>query len=76
KVWRHGEEIYSRKVSDLIAPLLNKGTRPEKASLTFTDENEQLKVLYICNNLSGERNQITEELEINYLNFFAFIKLK
>lgn len=76
KVWRHDEEIYSRKVSDLIAPLINNGTQPEKVNLTFTDENEQLKVLYVCNNLSGEKNQFTEEIEINYLNFFAFIKLK
>ena len=76
KVYRHNVEIYSRKVADLIAPLLNQGTRPEKVGLTFTDENDALKVLYICNNLSGETNQFTEELEINYLNFFAFIKLK
>lgn len=76
KVFRHDEEIYSRKVADLIVPLLNKGIRPEKVNMTFTDENDALKILYVCNNLSGETNQFTEEMEINYLNFFAFIKLK
>lgn len=76
KVWSRDREIYSRKISDLIAPLINNGTQPEKTSLFFTDENEQLRVLYVCNNLSGEKNQFTEEIEINYLNFFAFIKLK
>lgn len=76
KVYRHDAEIYSRKVADLIAPLLNQGTRPEKVNMTFTDENDQLKILYVCNSLSGETNQFTEEMEINYLNFFAFIKLK
>ncbi len=76
KVWRRGEEIYSRKVSDLIAPRISEATQPEKASLTFTDENHQLKVFFVCNNLSGQKNPVTEEIEINYLNFFVFIKLK
>ena len=76
KVWSRDREVYSRKVSDLIAPLINGATQSQKVGLTFTDENDQLKVLYVCNNLSGEKNQVTGEIEINYLNFFAFIKLK
>lgn len=76
KVLVRGKEIYSQKVSDLITPLLNKETAPNQTSLSFPDENNQLKVLYVCNSISGQKNPFTEENEINYLNFFVFIKLK
>lgn len=76
KVMVREKEVYSRKVSDLIIPLLNKETAPEQASLAFTDENNLIKILYICNSVSGQKNPVTEEIEINYLDFFVFVKLK
>ncbi len=76
KVMIQGKEIYSQKVSNLVTPLLNKETSPEKTGLVFTDETDRIKVFYVCNNISGQKNPVTEEIEINYLNFFVFIKLK
>ena len=76
KVWNREREVYSRNVADLITTALDGATQPEKTSLTFTDETEDLTVFYVCKNVSGEKNLVTEELKINYLNFYAFIKFK
>lgn len=71
-----GAEIYSRKVYDLITPLINEDTASKQDGLTSLDEDKRLKVFYVFNNVSGQKNPISEEIEINYLDFYVFIKLK
>jgi hypothetical protein len=76
KVVFRDQEIYRKKVSDFVIPLFKKETVPGAKSITYLDENEQIKVFYIFNTVSGQKDSITDDINVNYLSFEVFIKLK
>lgn len=72
----HDREIYLKKVSALVIPFCKKGTPPGGEPVTYLDDTAKVKVFYQFNTFSGQRDAITDVININYLDFVAFIKLK
>ncbi|MCL6589330.1 MAG: DUF4153 domain-containing protein [Firmicutes bacterium] len=74
-----GKELYRQNTGKLAEKLLKSSEEgaplpPEKMRLL--DQNEQLQALYVFKQINGGRNSETNELTIDYLEFYLFIRLK
>lgn len=76
KIVVQDKKLYHKKVSSLVIPFFKKDTIPGGKAITYLDENEKIKVFYIFNTASGQKDPVTDNIEINYLSFEIFIKLK
>jgi len=76
KITAHDQEIYKKRVSDLVIPLFKKRISPGEEAVHCLDETAKVKVFYEFDTISGQTDPATDEMNINYMNFEAFIKLK
>lgn len=76
KIITNDQVIYQAKLSELITSRIQANPAAFEQELSLSDENDRVKIHYIFNSLSGDKDPITEAIEINYLNCFALIKMK
>lgn len=72
--------VYSKKLDEYARIIdkkyngITKDIKPE--GMTFTDENENVKVMYIFNYISGMRKKLSDEIEIKNMDFYVLVKFK
>jgi hypothetical protein len=82
KIKYEGKEIYIKDFNSFIQKLADKypgeakNNNPSTEEMTFTDENEKLKVKFIFNNISGSRDGSNESKSVKGLDFNILIKIK
>jgi hypothetical protein len=74
-----GKDLYRRNIGTIAAKLLRNSETgvplpPEK--MRVPDQNGQIQVLYIFKQIHGGQNSVTDELTVDYLEFYLFIKVK
>ena len=78
KIFKHGKLIYSRNVKDLAVELHKKykGRKQMKMNeMVVTDQNGKVKVLYVFKYINGYEDRGINEIDINDLGFYLFIKI-
>jgi hypothetical protein len=76
KITAHNQEIYKKKVSDLVIPLFKKGIPTGGKAVRYLDETAKVKVFYDFDTVSGQNDLATGQINVNFINFEVFIKLK
>jgi hypothetical protein len=82
KINYEGKEIYIKDFNSFIQRLADKYTgesknnNPTTEEMTFTDENEKLKVKFIFNSISGSRDGLSESNSTKGLDFNILVKIK
>lgn len=69
-----GEVIYEKNVADIARNIYNKNEGKEtlkKSEMLFTDENENIKVLYVFNHINGKKDE--NRVDIEFIEFKLFI---
>lgn len=78
KILKQGEVIYSRNVADLAVKLHkeNEGNNTLKMNeMILPDQNENVKVLYVFQHIHGSEDELTDEVNIDSIEFYIFVKL-
>lgn len=78
KIFKQGELIYSRNVADLAKELHKKYGERERIKMNemvFTEQDEKVKVLYVFKYIHGFEDKALDEISINHLEFYLFIKI-
>lgn len=88
KISYNGKNIYSKDLNTFLEDMIKKhGIQPEvyriseentlpADEMTFSDENENVKVKFVFLNVSGSKNQNTGTIEDKGLDFYILVKLK
>lgn len=82
KINYEGKEIYTKDFNAFIQKLADKypgeakNNNPTTEEMTFTDENEKLKVKFIFNSISGSRDSLNENASAKGLDFNILVKIK
>lgn len=88
KISYNGKNIYSKDLNTFLEDMIKKhGIQPEgyriseentlpADEMTFSEENENVKVKFVFLNISGNKNQNTGAIEDKGLDFYILVKLK
>jgi hypothetical protein len=74
-----GKEVYRKNVRDLALTLLRQykpETKPVRKKMTYTDQNQNIKIHYIFKQISGTEDMLTGEIKLDYTEFYLLIKVK
>jgi len=76
-VLEKGQNIYHADLSEIITQL--HGSLEDKKSMTagqmsYSDDSQNVKVLYVFKSINGWKDGLTSELEIQSMDFYLFIK--
>lgn len=82
KINNGGKEIYIKDFTSFIQNLteryagkLEKNELPAE-EMTFTDENEKLKVKFMLKNISGRKDSSSQNVSIDSIDFYVLVKIK
>ncbi|KYH35545.1 hypothetical protein CLTEP_04840 [Clostridium tepidiprofundi DSM 19306] len=78
KIYKQGKLIYSRNVKDLSKELRKKYREKNQMKMnemTIYDQTEEVNVLYVFKHIHGFEDKTTNEININDLDFYLFIKI-
>ncbi|AWI05118.1 DUF4153 domain-containing protein [Clostridium drakei] len=77
-----GNDIYTKNLSSFTKNLIDKYGMISKENtlssdeMTLTEENEKVKVKFIFLNISGNRNDSSNETNSKQINFYMLVKIK
>ncbi|MBA1336617.1 MAG: hypothetical protein HPY66_3052 [Firmicutes bacterium] len=78
QVVRQGQTVYRRSIEDIAIKIheKNKGKNSlNQAEMTFSEENESVRVLYIFKHISGSEGKAAGEINIDQPELYLFVKL-
>ncbi|MCB2296034.1 DUF4153 domain-containing protein [Clostridium algoriphilum] len=76
------KEVYRKSLNSFVKTLADKYTDSSKVDglpieeMTFVDENKKIKVKIVFINISGNRNQETQNVDINDIDLYLLVKVK
>ena len=77
KISSKAETVYEKNVADIAREIIDKNKGREELDVNemlYTDENENIKVLYVFNHINGREEN--ESVIVEYIDFKLFIKIK
>ncbi len=74
-----GQIIYRNELEKLAAEIHRKNrgnNNPKEGEMTFKDENQDIKIQFVFKNINGSENKHTDDVNVEGMGFYTFIKFK
>jgi hypothetical protein len=74
-----GKIIYRNELEKLVTQIHRKNrgnNNPKEEEMTFKDENQDIKIQIVFKNINGSESEHTDDVNVEGMGFYIFIKLK
>jgi hypothetical protein len=79
QIMEEGQRVYSANLSELISRLyqnLDDNKPMNTGQMSYKDQTQNVKVLYVFKSINGWKDRLNDQLEVESVDFYIFVKIK